>query len=67
MQVFACGRPKPPRCQPPCNASARRCEFPLTGGKAGEICTREVCDSYAKTVKGKRVCLPHAKMMEAKT
>lgn len=64
---FACGRPKPPRCQEPCSKPARRCEFPLTGTKVGETCTREICDAHAKAVRGKRVCLPHARMMGART
>lgn len=68
MQYFACGRTKPPRCQAPCNLIApRRCEFPLTGAKAGETCPRHVCNSHSKVVNDKRVCLPHAKMMETKT
>jgi len=65
MQVFACGRFKPPRCQSPCNLIApRQCEFPLTGSKTGENCPRHVCNAHSKVVKGKRVCLPHAKLME---
>jgi hypothetical protein len=64
MQVFACSRPKPPRCQAPCRQPARRCEFPLTGVKTGEICPREICDTHSKIVDGKRVCLPHVKIMK---
>ena len=67
MRIFICGR-KPERCK--CGRLAHdECDYPLSGVRSGETCSRKLCDRCAVTMEtptlgAVTLCGAHARMVE---
>lgn len=65
VRGFVCSRGR--RSRAPCSACKSRehellCDHPLSGKLTGKTCSAKLCRSCSKSVDGKDLCPPHARL-----